>query len=74
MRRLVRVGAVFAVNCVPSLERHAAAARLGVSEDEIETIARLARFITGKAALHVEALAELEDEVEAPRAATAGCR
>ena len=47
---LVSIGAAYAVNCTSSLDRHLAAARgVSVSEDEIEAVVDLARFIKGTA-------------------------
>jgi AhpD family alkylhydroperoxidase len=50
MTELVSVGAAFAVSCTSSLEEHVAIARsVGVEDDEIEAVVRLAQFIKGKA-------------------------
>jgi AhpD family alkylhydroperoxidase len=60
---MVTVGAAFAVNCVASLEHHlAAAAKAGVTEDEIKQIVTLAAFIKQRAASHVERLVGLSEE------------
>lgn len=72
---LTGLGAAFAVNCTSTLEQQiAAAGDAGVSTEEIVEIARLARFIKGKGASHVdkriEAL-EKEGDVE-PAAACCG--
>jgi len=62
---LVAVAAAIAVNCTTNLERHLAAARnLGVNDDEIADIAKLATFIRGKATAHVEKLLPVEERVE----------
>ena len=43
---IVAIGAAFAVNCTETLEQHLISARsVGVSDDEIEAVARLAAFI-----------------------------
>lgn len=50
MRELVSVGAAYAVNCTSSLDKYLAAARsVGVTDDEIEAVVDLARFIKGRA-------------------------
>ena len=59
VRELVCIGAAFGVNCVSSLKVHLdAAERAGISHEEITTIIKLSAFIKGKAASHVEHLAE----------------
>ena len=59
---LVAVGAAFAVNCVASLEAHlAAAGAVGVTQDEITQIVKLAAFIKERAASHVERLVGLSE-------------
>jgi AhpD family alkylhydroperoxidase len=59
VHELVCIGAAFGVNCVSSLKAHLdAAQRVGISHEEIETIVKLSAFIKGKAAPHVEHLAE----------------
>ena len=65
-RELVAVGAALAVNCVSSLEAHlAAAAAVGITQEEITQIVKLAAFIKERAASHVERLVGLS---EAPAA------
>jgi len=65
IKKLVSLGAAFAVNCVSSLEQHLAAARtVGISQQDITTIVKLAAFIRGKAASHVERLAGVIEEQE----------
>ena len=50
MRELVSVGAAYAVNCTSSLDKHlAAASSVGVTDDEMEAVVDLARFIKGRA-------------------------
>ena len=59
VKELVCIGAAFGVNCVSSLKAHLKAAEsVGISHDEITTIMKLSAFIKGKAASHVEHLAE----------------
>lgn len=65
-RELVAMGAAFAVNCVSSLEAHLAAAEaVGITQEEITQIVKLAAFIKERAASHVERLVGL---AEAPAA------
>lgn len=65
-RELVAMGAAFAVNCVSSLEAHLAAAdAVGITQEEITQIVKLAAFIKERAASHVERLVGLS---EAPAA------
>jgi AhpD family alkylhydroperoxidase len=57
------IGAAFGVNCVSTLQAHLELAKgAGVSPDDITIIARLANYIKGKAALHVERLCGVSDE------------
>ncbi|UCC71628.1 MAG: carboxymuconolactone decarboxylase family protein [Gemmatimonadota bacterium] len=50
IRELVCVAAAFAVNCTSSAEKHIEAARgVGVTDDEIQAVVDIARFIRGKA-------------------------
>jgi AhpD family alkylhydroperoxidase len=52
---LVELGAAFAVNCVSSLENYIKSAKAtGVTDEEILEIAKLATFIKGRAASHVD--------------------
>lgn len=65
VKELVCIGAAFGVNCVSSLKTHLEAAeRAGVSHEDIGTIVKLSAFIKGKAASHVEHLAENLDKPE----------
>ena len=65
-RELVAMGAAFALNCVLSLEAHLAAAEaVGITQEEITQIVKLAAFIKERAASHVERLVGLS---EAPAA------
>jgi AhpD family alkylhydroperoxidase len=62
---LVHIGAAFGVNCVSTLRAHLEAAEsLGISHEDITTIVKLSAFIKGKAASHVERLAENLDKPE----------
>jgi len=59
VRELVCIGAAYGVNCVSSLQVHLdAAERVGISRDDVDTVVKLSAFIKGKAASHVERLAE----------------
>lgn len=63
MQVLVSIGAAFGVNCTSSLERHLTAAEtVGVSQEDIAKIVKLAAFIKRKAASHVERLVGLTEE------------
>jgi AhpD family alkylhydroperoxidase len=63
---LISIGAAFGVNCVSTLEDHlAAAANVGISQEEIEEIIRLAMMIKRRAASHVERLCPVEAEERA---------
>jgi AhpD family alkylhydroperoxidase len=65
LKELVCIGAAFSVNCVSSLKAHVEAAEsVGITHEEIATIAKLAAFIKGKAASHVEHLIESLDKPE----------
>jgi AhpD family alkylhydroperoxidase len=47
---LVSIAAAFAVNCTSSLEKHIEAAHsLGITDDDIQAVVDLGRFIKGKA-------------------------
>ena len=62
---LVAVAAAVAANCTTNLERHLSAAKnLGIRGDEIGDVAKLATFIRGKAASHVEKLVVVEELVQ----------
>ncbi|MDF2765460.1 MAG: hypothetical protein K0S81_2454 [Rhodospirillales bacterium] len=66
VRELVCIGAAFGVNCVSSLKTHLKAAeRVGISHEDIGAIIKLSAFIKGKAASHVEHLAESLEKPEA---------
>lgn len=63
VKTLVSIGAALGVNCVASLEQHLAEAEMvGISQDEIATIVKLAAFIKTRAALHVERLVNPAEE------------
>jgi len=80
IEELVAVAAAFAVNCTSNLERHLGAAEtLGITDDEIDEVIKLARFIKGKAASHVEKIVtpdengeRIADTSAAAKAADAG--
>lgn len=62
IRVLVSIGAAFGVNCVASLEQYLAEAEaMGISQDEIARIVKLAAFIKKRAASHVERLVGMAD-------------
>ena len=66
VKELVCIGAAFGINCVSSLKAHLEAAEsVGISHDDITMIVKLSAFIRGKAASHVEHLAESLDKPEA---------
>ncbi len=55
VRELVSVGAAFGVNCTSNLKEHLVAAEtVGISQEEVAEIAKLAAFIKERAASHVE--------------------
>lgn len=57
MQVLVSIGAAFGVNCVKTLEKNLAAAEaVGLSQDDIAKIVKLAILIKGRASFHVERL------------------
>ena len=63
MQVAVSIGAAFAVNCTSSLQRYLTIAEsLGISQQDIEEIAKLAAFIKGKAASHGERLVGMAEE------------
>lgn len=65
VRELVCIGAAFAVNCVSSMRTHLEAAEsVGIAHEDITTIVKLSAFIKGKAASHVERLAETLEKPE----------
>jgi AhpD family alkylhydroperoxidase len=66
VRELISIGASFGVNCVSSLKTHLEAAEsVGISQEDVTTIVKLSAFIKGKAASHVERLAETVEKPEA---------
>lgn len=67
VKELVFIGAAFAVNCVSTMKAHLEVAEnVGIPHEDITTIVRLSAFIKGKAASHVEHLAET---IETPEVA-----
>ena len=62
---MVQIGAAYAVNSTADLEIQLQAAEsIGINADEIQSIAKLAGFIRGKAISHVEKLIPLDDVTE----------
>lgn len=71
---LTGLGGAVAVNCTSSLERYIAAAEVaGVGTEEVSEIARLARFVKGKAASHVDRRIEALEKAVEHQPATACC-
>ena len=65
IEELIAIGASFAVNCTATLKHHLkASGKAGISRGEVEEVAKLAQFIKGKAASHVEKLVPLEEVAE----------
>ena len=63
VKELISVGAAFGVNCVSSLKKHIAAAEtVGVSQEELAEIVKLAAFVKKRAASHVERLVGTREE------------
>ena len=57
------MGAAFGVNCTSSLKEHLAAAEtVGISQEEVAEIVKLAAFIKERAASHVERLVRTPEE------------
>ena len=56
---------MFGVNCVSSLKTHLEAESVGISREDVTTIVKVSAFIKGKAASHVEHLAETVEKPEA---------
>ena len=57
MQVTVSIGAAFGVNCVKTLEKNLSAAEaVGLSQDDIAKIVKLAILIKGRASSHVEHL------------------
>jgi len=68
IEELVAIGAAFAENCTATLKHHLeTSGKAGISQLEVEAVAKLARFIKGKAASHVEKLVPLEEPPEESR-------
>ncbi|UCF81046.1 MAG: carboxymuconolactone decarboxylase family protein, partial [Acidobacteriota bacterium] len=69
---MVALAAAFAVNCTTSVEEHIGAARsAGVTDEEIDSILRMAGLVRGKAVSHVERIAERVRKGVAPGESTA---
>ena len=59
IKELVSVSAAFAVNCTSNLEKHIKAAQnVGITDDEIKSVLDFTLLIKGKAASHVDRIAE----------------
>jgi AhpD family alkylhydroperoxidase len=59
---LVSVGASFALNCVPSMQKHVDnASAIGISREEIMEIVKLGVYLKDMAASHVEHLVSAQD-------------
>ncbi len=66
---LVFVGAAFGVNCTSNLKEHLATAEtVGISQEEIAEIVKLAEFIKERATSHVERLVKTPEQVEQAKA------
>lgn len=66
MQVLVSIAAAFGVNCVSTLEKYLAAAEsVGISQDDVAKIVKLAAFIKKRAASHVERLVGMTEEAAA---------
>ncbi len=61
IKTLVSIGAAFGVNCVASLEQHLAEA-VGISQEDMAKIVKLAAFIKKRATSHVERLVGMAEE------------
>ncbi len=69
VRELVLVGAAFGVNCTSNLKEHLATAEtVGISQEEVAEIVKLAAFIKERAASHVERLVKTPEQVEQAKA------
>lgn len=65
VRELVSVGAAFGVNCTSNLKEHLAAAEtVGITQEEVAEIVKLAAFIKERAASHVERLVKTKTPAE----------
>lgn len=65
VRELVSVGAAFGVNCTSNLKEHLAAAEtVGITQEEVAEITKLAAFIKERAASHVERLVKSRTSAE----------
>ena len=60
---MLAIGAAFGVNCVSTLQEYLELAEeTRISPDDITIIARLAKYVKKKAALHVERVCGVSDE------------
>ena len=63
VKELVSVGAAFGVNCVSSLKKHLAAAEtVGISQEEVSELVKLAAFVKERARSHVERAVGMQEE------------
>jgi AhpD family alkylhydroperoxidase len=63
IKTLVAIGAAFGVNCVSNLEEHLATAEaVGISQEDIVKVTRLAAYIKKRAASHVERRVGMAEE------------
>jgi AhpD family alkylhydroperoxidase len=59
IKELISIAAAFTVNCTSNLDNHIASARTaGITDNEIKWVLDMALFIKGKAASHVDRIAE----------------
>ncbi len=79
IKALVSVGSAFGINCVVNLDKHLAEAQsVGISQDDIAEIEKLAEFIKSKAASHANRFASVlearggEEDVAAYRQGLGG--
>ncbi len=62
-KKLIAIGAAFGVNCVSTLEAHLAAAEtIGISQEDIGKIVKIALLIKGRAAFHVQDLVGAQEQ------------
>ncbi len=63
IKELIAVGAAFGVNCVSTLEAHLAAAEtIGISQEDIAKIVKIAFLIKDRAAFHVQGLVGVQKQ------------
>ncbi len=55
LKELVSIAAAYAVNCTPNFEKHIAEAKtINITDDEINSLIKLTKFIKGKAEFHAD--------------------